>query len=274
MESFLHKACVGIHAPIRNLDVGSRGWPDSAPVTLYSICIVCEAVTVAIISLCLKANVLRSRGPGPRTWNFVLELFRDQVQAVARGNGWCPSILNFLLDDGTISGYNKENQDKSKASTTGMSNSSSKLPRRPIPNEATNPSTSSSLPCQPPKQRDPSPEEGTRSSIPSSQTWKTGRQKTSSPDETTGSSTTPSQAQQPSNTKTNSAGEETTHSPTQKEKHPKVLPYIETGPIPDRNVGWGEDIIGAGALDIIVADIKAAMAKKSQGQPLPGDKKK
>ncbi|KUI65490.1 hypothetical protein VM1G_00118 [Cytospora mali] len=104
VESSLHKARVGIHALIRNLDVGSRGWPESAPATLYFICIVCEAVTVALISLCLKANVLRSRGPGPRTWNFVLELFKDQVQAVARGNGWCPSILNFLLDDGTISG--------------------------------------------------------------------------------------------------------------------------------------------------------------------------
>ncbi|KAI9639989.1 hypothetical protein NHQ30_011548 [Ciborinia camelliae] len=104
IESSMEKAMGVLHDLIRELRVASSGWPNFAPATFYFICITCEAVTVALNGLCLKAALRRgTRSSGPGSWNFILELFKDQVQVVAQRNGWCPSTLNFLLDDATIS---------------------------------------------------------------------------------------------------------------------------------------------------------------------------
>ncbi|KAA8577063.1 hypothetical protein MFRU_023g00480 [Monilinia fructicola] len=117
IESSMNRTMGVLHDLIRSLRVASSGWPNLVPATLYFVCIVCEAVTVALNGLCLKAALPRGlRSPGPRSWNFILELFKDQVQVVAQRNGWCPSILNFLLDDATISVVDYTVKQKSVAS--------------------------------------------------------------------------------------------------------------------------------------------------------------
>ncbi|TEY34833.1 hypothetical protein BOTCAL_0609g00020 [Botryotinia calthae] len=104
IESALSGAMGILQDWIRSIRVESSGWPDVVPASLYFVCIVCEAVTVALNGLCLKARLRRGeKGPGPRSWNLVLELFRNQVMGVALRNAWCPSVLNFLLGDATTS---------------------------------------------------------------------------------------------------------------------------------------------------------------------------
>lgn len=113
--TYLHKALGILHSLIRNLRVGSSGWPESAPANLSFICLVCEAVNVALNGLCLRAGVNRSSGPGPHSWSFVLELFKSQVEIAGRRNGWCPFTLGFLMDEGTISGVDYALHQKSTA---------------------------------------------------------------------------------------------------------------------------------------------------------------
>lgn len=115
IENVLDKALGIVHSLIRNLRVGFSGWFESAPANLYFICILCEAVNVALNGLCLRAGVGRSSGPGPRSWSFILELFKDQVEIAGRRNGWCPFTLGFLMDEGTISGVDYALNQKSTA---------------------------------------------------------------------------------------------------------------------------------------------------------------
>lgn len=115
IETSLDQALGTLHSLIRNLRVESSDWPEAAPANLYFICILCEAVNVALNGLCLKAGVTRSGGPGPRSWSFILELFKSQVEIAGRKNGWCPFTLGFLMDEGTISGVDYALHQKSTA---------------------------------------------------------------------------------------------------------------------------------------------------------------
>lgn len=115
IETSLDKSLGTVHSLIRNLRDGSSEWPEAAPANLYFICILCEAVNVALNGLCLIAGVNRSSGPGPRSWSFILELFKSQVEIAGRRNGWCPFTLGFLMDEGTISGVDYALRQKSTA---------------------------------------------------------------------------------------------------------------------------------------------------------------